>query len=290
MLIPNVEFSPRKPGVAGIELLDLKKIYNAQENSDHDPGLPHRVEFNGLMYITQGTGQHFIDFNHYPIKPGNFIFIQKNQVQAFDFNHQPQGFIVLFTDDFLTEARTNIRLPTILPNKLTSLYNPVINLENSAIDSFQSLLMAIADEQSLDQPNSLLIQLLFSSLLIKVMREIPHSPTKRLSEVRANKFNHFIRMVEDRSNLSRDATDYAHQLGMTYKSLNEICKLASGKTAKQLIDIETVLEAKRKLAVEQIQVQTLAYELGFDEVTNFVKYFKKHTHLTPSQFKQNLKG
>jgi len=77
-------------------------------------------------------------------------------------------------------------------------------------------------------------------------------------------------------------------LNITYKSLNEICKLATNNTAKQLIDLETVLEAKRKLAVEDILIQTLAYELGFEEVTNFVKYFKRHTGLTPSQFKKNL--
>ena len=77
---------------------------------------------------------------------------------------------------------------------------------------------------------------------------------------------------------------------MTYKSLNKICKLAVNQTAKQLIDAHTILEAKRKLVIEGIQVQELAYELGFEEVTNFVKYFKKHTLVTPSQFKENFKG
>jgi|TARA_B110000902_G_scaffold265723_1_gene350866 AraC family transcriptional activator of pobA len=51
-----------------------------------------------------------------------------------------------------------------------------------------------------------------------------------------------------------------------------------------------VLEAKRQLVVENIQVNQLAYALGFDEVTNFIKYFKKHTLLTPTQFKKSVEG
>ena len=121
------------------------------------------------------------------------------------------------------------------------------------------------------------------------MKEIPQSQSRHLSNSRSKKFQNFIHFVENTAITSREASDYASLLNITYKSLNEICKLASNKTAKQLIDLETILKAKRKLAVEEIQVQTLAYELGFDEVTNFVKYFKRHTTLTPSQFKQSIK-
>jgi len=65
-------------------------------------------------------------------------------------------------------------------------------------------------------------------------------------------------------------------------------KLATKQTTKQLIDAYVILEAKRKLSIENIRVQQLADELGFDEVTNFVKYFKKNTLLTPSQFKKSI--
>jgi AraC-like DNA-binding protein len=241
-----------------------------------------------LLYITHGSAEHFIDFNHHPIKTGSFIFIQKHQVQAFDFRNHPQGFIILFTDEYYAELQTKIRLPSIMPNNLTSLYNPVINVENQLKSSCEVLLNEISVEQNSADSDELLLQLIFSTLFIKLMKEIPQSQPKTLSDVRSKKFYDFIQLIENRSITSREANDYANLLNMTYKSLNQICKLASNKTAKQLIDLETILEAKRKLAVENIQVQALAYELGFDEVTNFVKYFKRHTALTPSEFKATL--
>lgn len=288
MKIPKVKFNPEKTNIKGIEIFTLDRLYQRQPNLKHDPSAPHRVEFNCLLYITEGIAHHFIDFNQHKIKAGSFAFIQKHQVQAFDFTHKPQGFIILFTDDYFSKLQTEIRLPSIIPNNLTSLYNPIIKTNKSLKVSCESLLKEIMTEQNNSESNGLIINLLFSALFIKVMKKISQPQSKALSESRNNKFRHFILLVEDRSITTREARDYAQRLNMTYKSLNEICKLASNKTAKQLIDLETILEAKRKLAVENIQVQALAYALGFDEVTNFVKYFKKHTSLTPSQFKASL--
>ena len=286
MKIPEVQFNSGKSKFTGMELFRLEQLYNRKAN--HDPSSPHRVEFNCLLYITHGIAKHFIDFNHHSIKPGSFIFIQKHQVQAFDFSNRPQGFIILFTDEYFVELQTKIRLPSIMPNNLTSLYNPVINVKNQLKSSCEALLNEISVEQNSKDSNAFLVQLIFSALFIKIMNEVTQSPSKNLSDVRSKKFYNFIRLIEDRTITSREASDYANLLHITYKSLNEICKLATNKTAKQLIDLEIILEAKRKLAVENIQVQALAYELGFDEVTNFVKYFKKHTALTPSQFKACL--
>ena len=100
----------------------------------------------------------------------------------------------------------------------------------------------------------------------------------------------FIKLLEGNYTNSRDAKIYADMLHMIYKSLNQICKLATKQTTKQLIDAYIILEAKRKLSIENIRVQQLADELGFDEVTNFVKYFKKNTLITPSQFKKSMQG
>ena len=58
-------------------------------------------------------------------------------------------------------------------------------------------------------------------------------------------------------------------------------------TAKQFIDAFVILEAKRLLINSEIKSTELAYSLGFEEPTNFVKYFKKHTGFTPNTFKKD---
>jgi AraC family transcriptional regulator, transcriptional activator of pobA len=47
-----------------------------------------------------------------------------------------------------------------------------------------------------------------------------------------------------------------------------------------------VLEAKRILAHTTESVKEIGYDLGFEEPTNFIKYFKKHSKLTPTEFRE----
>jgi len=58
-----------------------------------------------------------------------------------------------------------------------------------------------------------------------------------------------------------------------------------GKTPKQLIDERILLEAKRLLVHSNDPGKIIGLSLGFDEPTNFNKFFKKHTGKTPSEFR-----
>lgn len=69
------------------------------------------------------------------------------------------------------------------------------------------------------------------------------------------------------------------------KSLTAACKQTSGATPKQLIAQRLTLEAKRLLAHSKQSVHQIAFSLGFNEPTNFIKFFKKYTALTPRQFR-----
>jgi hypothetical protein len=55
----------------------------------------------------------------------------------------------------------------------------------------------------------------------------------------------------------------------------------------QLID-PNVLEAKRLLVHSQLPIASINHQLGFDEATNFFKYFKRDTGTTPNVFRSHL--
>ncbi|WP_249037449.1 helix-turn-helix domain-containing protein [Lacinutrix venerupis] len=99
-------------------------------------------------------------------------------------------------------------------------------------------------------------------------------------------FLNFKSLLEANFSTNRNADFYAKKLNITYKHLNEICKEILNVTAKQFIDAFVILEAKRLLINSEIKSTELAYKLGFQEPTNFVKYFKKHTKFTPNSFKK----
>src|SRR5690606_3766796 len=81
---------------------------------------------------------------------------------------------------------------------------------------------------------------------------------------------------------------FAKQLSVTEKRLNQATKSVLGKTPKQVVDDRVMLEAKRLLAHTTESIKEIGYSLGFEEPTNFIKYFRKHHNCTPVEFREQL--
>ncbi|MCF8164826.1 MAG: helix-turn-helix domain-containing protein [Polynucleobacter sp.] len=95
-------------------------------------------------------------------------------------------------------------------------------------------------------------------------------------------------MVEEKFCIQHKVADYANQLGCTVKSLSRATQASAAIGAKQYIAARIILEAKRLLTHTQMPISVIADQLGFDEPTNFVKFFKREGNLAPNEFrKQN---
>ncbi|RLJ67186.1 monovalent cation:proton antiporter-2 (CPA2) family protein [Lacinutrix venerupis] len=131
---------------------------------------------------------------------------------------------------------------------------------------------------------------LYESLHAIIFSKLEHLKQNETLHLRYERkvviFLNFKSLLEANFSTNRNADFYAKKLNITYKHLNEICKEILNVTAKQFIDAFVILEAKRLLINSEIKSTELAYKLGFQEPTNFVKYFKKHTKFTPNSFKK----
>ena len=79
---------------------------------------------------------------------------------------------------------------------------------------------------------------------------------------------------------------YTDALGCTQKSLNRATQEAAGLNAKDLIARRLTLEAKRLLVHTDRPIYLIAEGLGFDEPTNFSKFFRKYAAQSPAQFRE----
>ena len=98
----------------------------------------------------------------------------------------------------------------------------------------------------------------------------------------------FKEVLEKRFKKYRSINRYASELSIPVNRLNKASFQTIGKSPKQLIDERILLEAKRLLAHSTLSIKEIAFELGFDEPTNFIKYFRKHNHITPAEFRQKM--
>jgi AraC-like DNA-binding protein len=57
-------------------------------------------------------------------------------------------------------------------------------------------------------------------------------------------------------------------------------------SAKAFIDERTIMQIKRLLISTDHSIKEIAYTAGFSDPTNFFKYFKKFTDMSPEEFRQ----
>lgn len=268
------------PAVVEIELKDLSFI----QQLPHLLGRPHRVAFYQLLWIKEGVFVCQIDFEKVHLKPGEMLVITPGQVCAFDIINEYKGSLVLFTTSFFsrTEEDTHflytaeILNPAVLIKKIALcpelLTNLITLLENELNRKEEKLHSAIAQ-------NYLRI------LLLEAERGVNTVDLK----VNTTLVRDFYQAVEIHFKHNRNSNFYSNLLGVSEKVLTKICKDFIGKTPKLYIDERIILEAKRLLSYSDQTIKMISFELGFEEPTNFIKYFRKHTKETPKSFREAQK-
>lgn len=285
--IPKIEFDYEKSGKLEFELFDIRFLYDQGIKHEPPPTSPHRVAFHTLIYIESGEGRHCIDFEYYDFSPGTFIFVQPGQVHAWDFSNKPKGLIFVFTPVFIEQLETKMSIPfQRAPANLHYQNSPLLFLDEQNDERIRRLVTEIATEQAMQNTDSLVVMHLFSALYLLLNRLRPASPFKSLLPKQNQMFSEFLSLLEANFRRVRDANWYANNLHVTYKTLNQISKLATDRTVKQLIDDYAAAEIKRLLAISSVTIQTLAFDFGFDDISNFNKFFKKHVNMTPGQFQK----
>ena len=79
---------------------------------------------------------------------------------------------------------------------------------------------------------------------------------------------------------------YTHLLGSSEKTLSRNCQMIAGTSAMYLISYKVILQGRRLLTHTHLPIATIADTLGYDEATNFVKYFRREVGHSPGSFRQ----
>ena len=95
----------------------------------------------------------------------------------------------------------------------------------------------------------------------------------------------FLKLVAEYHNSERKVTFYADKLCLTPKYLSKLVRSSSGRSAPEWIDSFVILEAKNMLKYSDMPIKEIVYRLHFPNQSVFYKFFRKHTGLTPSEYR-----
>ncbi|WP_420571642.1 helix-turn-helix domain-containing protein [Kordia sp.] len=283
--IENIIFSRFVNQPIPFEFITIETLRDRCKKNGYDLSKPHRIEFHALIIISKGESTHTIDFKEQKIFPGVILPLTKDQVHAFNKERTTDGFVISFEESFISQNISEKNLFHFLHIYNTpSVYIGEENLHS--LQSFLTLLKHLHQEENLNMKPEM-INSVFMALLFKI-KQLSVYQHKTFESKRFKDFLSYKLLITQYYAESHNAKSYAKKLDVSYKYLNDICKEIGGKTAKAFLDSWLLLEIKRNLSEQKYTSQEIAFKMGFNEPSNFIRFFKKHTSFTPNQFLKQL--
>ena len=104
-------------------------------------------------------------------------------------------------------------------------------------------------------------------------------------------FHRFMHLIHEHALREHQIGFYADRLCISSRYLNEITvEYSKGKTPKELIDEQLTVEIKVQLNKLELSVEEVAGICCFPDSSYLSRFFKKHTGITPREFRNREKG
>ncbi|MEM6397812.1 MAG: helix-turn-helix transcriptional regulator [Bacteroidota bacterium] len=263
------------------KLFDIADIISFYSSMKIDPSIPHRTNFYILLFLTEGETVHEVDFKPYRVGKGDCLFISKEQIHKFDTSSKREGYIFIFSEEFILR---HFSLSAI--SKINFLYNYHLTLPLFKDFKDQEIFIIAVKRELLLESGKTKFDIIASILTVFLLKaQFNIGNESKLSAGDYNQFIAFQKIVVSKHMETRVAKHYASILNMTLKQLNNLCKIFINISAKEYISNYIILESKRRLATNSNPVKEIAHEVGFTEATNFLKFFKRKTGMTPGKFR-----
>lgn len=256
----------------------------------------HTHSFYQIIWFKTGRGKHYVDFKEYDVFENAIFFIAKDQVHYFDDNRDYDGVLIHFNESFLVQNDNEVEFFL----KCSMFNNPYQTPSCCIGRGIEPILNEYIRQiqLELDNPRSFgqdeLLKSYLKAFLIQVQRkknEFEEKQGKQPFAVDEKRLQliEFINLVDANYTKGLTVAEYAGLMHVSSRTLSDLTHQTLNKTPSLMIQERIILEAQRLLLHSNLNVSQVAYRLGFDDPSYFVKYFKKHAELSPSEFRKSIR-
>ncbi|WP_407403274.1 helix-turn-helix domain-containing protein [Sodaliphilus sp.] len=274
------------PAGGGVELVEMPAFFDEKKGIEAD--YAHVHNFYEIVWFKTGGGVHYVDFNEYPVLPNTIFFISPGQVHTFDKKHDHCGYVMKVCADLLNDTigEDVAYLQYDLFNADSVPFHCITHDDAAHLDL---IINALRDESQ--QRGRLghkeYLRSLIRLLIIRIERGRSGMEAQALNHTKPSHrtFLAFRREVERNFRQLHTVKEYASLLGVSTKTLTNYVAECSPLSPLEIINGRIVLEAKRMLRYSDFMVKEIGYNLGFDDASYFVKFFKRRTGMLPADFR-----
>lgn len=264
-------------------------------------GYPCRLDGVVMLFCINGSISLSVNLNEHEIKQGQLIICTAGDIvkvsRLDDSGSKDWRFVMLaMSHRYASELRIDFK--HILNEGVFPLETPVISVNENTqeiLGDHLKLIARIAAEKGEMYKDSVrsLVSSMVSVLANQWFAEIGNLKAGRDAgnETRSSHkrlvFEQFLKLVSENYSQHRQMTFYADRLCLSPKYLSKLVKEVSGKSAPEWIESHVMLEAKHLLKYSHMSIKEVVYRLNFPNQTAFYKYFKAHTGMTPTDYRNS---
>lgn len=287
--IVDISFRPPSHERLEVEVLDIGELRKRAPPEHFKQWL--RADFFRLYAVRSGITRPVVDFIKRPLSAGDWLLVHPGQVLLYDFEQTWEGDLVVFQRQAVWEDRLQQAQASQWRAQLALAQGGVWHLgaaqHQFMLEIVRTLRGGIPDNVSMALHNEVL-RLQLTALLLRLMAT-PNQADIHTSAA-SQAWVRFVLLLEEHFAAQHQVAYYADKLGMHEKTLTRVVQAHAGArmSPKKCISQRLILEAKRLLAHTQQSVQTIGLTLGFDDPSNFVKFFRQQVGTSPQAFRTEL--
>ncbi|WP_375448056.1 helix-turn-helix domain-containing protein [uncultured Fibrella sp.] len=240
-----------------------------------------------FIFLTGGSIERTYGLDSYVIGPSMFSAYTAGDIVSTDAcSPDATGYYGLFNADYVLHTLKN-------PHALNDLSffqtdaSPVLSIDAETTQDWQAQLGRIERAFQSQRPDQqAYIGSLLYAFLLDVQQQYGQQAQTRLLSSAAQLTARFRQLLTRHILSKQSVRDYADLLAVTPNHLNKCVKETTGKPASTLIADMLMLEAKVLLGQPNLTISEVAFRLSFDDLSYFARFFKKHSGLNPTDYRQ----
>jgi AraC-like DNA-binding protein len=267
-----------------IMMIAYQNLFQLNKQSSRTLRQPFASEFYNI-FLMEGSGAITIDFVEYEFKGKIALFTTPYQQISIAGTTDPEIEQLTFHGDFycIEYHKNEVACNGLLFNNIYK--QPFISLKDNELNLiFEKIRQEIQRKEAYSEP----ILRTYLQLILAISSRIKMLGQQLVADTTPNPLEKFKELLEEYFITQRNVLFYAREMALSPASLAKKCKSYFGKSPSQLIQEKVILEAKKQLHLTHKSIKEVAAGLNFGDEHYFSRFFKKHTGLSPTVFREKV--
>ena len=287
--------------IAQIDLNDVPEVYHNLKYNDGEiyfadnitsiPGLMKQFKVNFFAYVMVTEGRLSLDLNgvNYQLGRNSSLFVDRKMVID-NVKHTERFSCVICA--MSTDVGFGFFNKSLLQSVMHIMSNPVIKLGQNEADlmlKYYDLLVFKMDHPEMNFGRETvrdIMRCFAYDLLTNINKHLNPNGGDDMLRQGDRVYHRFMLLLAENSNVNRSVKSYADELCVSPKYLTSVCRKHSDYTASELIATSVMSRIKQLLLYSDLSIKEVATEMGFDNLSFFGKYVKKHLGLSPNNYRK----